>query len=188
MALPRLPELPRTPFVDEEGMLTFQGRNWLDLLYRKLGQAGQIPTESVVPAVSVNSSNDAVVDWVDVDAAAGKVRVFGPGGVGTVWSRYEGTKVGFLTRGPFLATEFIGQAYNLLYFVTFDPATSLYAITTDFRNTLKDDVFWVGSAQANASFGGAGATTGGGGTSSSGTGGTGIPALGEKWSGFGRFT
>jgi hypothetical protein len=173
--------------VDQEGVLTLQGRNWLDLLWRKLGQAGQIPTESVDPSISVNSSNDAIVDWLDVDAGGGKVRIYGPGGVGTTWSRFEGTKTGFLTRGPFASKEFTGKAYNALYFVTYDPATAIYAITTDFKDTLKDGVYWVGSAKANASFGGSGATSGGGGTSDSGTGGTGVPAVGEKYSGFGRF-
>ena len=71
MPIPSLPEPPRTAIVDKEGMLTLQGRRWFDLLYQKLGQAGKIPTESVDPSVSINSSNDAVADWVDVDASSG---------------------------------------------------------------------------------------------------------------------
>jgi hypothetical protein len=186
MAIPSLPEPPRTAIVDKEGMLTLQGRRWFDLLYKKLGQAGKIPTESVDPSVSINSSNDAVVDWVDVDASTGKLRVYGPGGVGTTWNRYEGTKVGFLTRGPLAAIEFTGKAYNVFYFVTYDPATATYSVTTDFRDTLKDGLYWVGSALASVSQGGGGSTSGGGGTSDSGTGGIGDYIPGFKLSGFGR--
>ena len=184
--LPRLPEPPRGAIVDREGRLTLQGRQWFGLLYFKLGQAGQIPTESVDPNLGVNSSNDATVDWQDVDASAGKVRVYGPGGVGSTWSRYVGSKTGFRTLGPFAATEITGKAYNALYYVTYDPATGTFVCSTDFRDTLKDGLYWVGGAQANASQGGVGATSGGGGTATSGTGGVGEIEPGERMPGLGR--
>lgn len=171
MPLVKLPEPPRHAIVDPEGVLTAEGRRWIETLYRKLGGAGEVPSESLSSKAIVNVSNNAMVDWQDVDASAGLIRVYGPGGVGTSWSRFEGTADGFRTVGPFLATSF-SKPYNARYYVTYDPKTTIYTCTTDYRETLRDGLFFVGQAKANASFGGAGATSGGGGSADGGQGGS----------------
>lgn len=185
MPLPPLGPPPRGSLDSAEG------RRWLDLLYRKVGSYGQIPTESVSPAVAFNNANNARVRWFDVNAAGGRVQVDGPTD-GASWSRYEGddSALGYRTIGPFPATQFTGKAYNLYYYVTYDPKTALYACVTDFRLTLKEGLYTVGSCNANASFGGAGATTGGGGSATAGdggsVGGSGEAAPGIRVGGYGR--
>lgn len=163
MALKKLPAPPRFPIVDDQGKLTAEGRRWFDVLYEKLGQSGGIPSESLSPKSVINASNNAKVDWLDVNAAAGLVRVYGPSGVASGWNRFEGTDTGFRTLGPFSAASF-SKAYGMIYYVAYDPATSTYIVTNDFRETLRDGLYFVGIVRANASFGGSGATAGGGGS------------------------
>lgn len=176
----KLPEPPRFALVDEQGVLTEQGRRWFDTFYKKIGGAGEIPSESLSAKSVVNISNDAMVDWVDVNAASGTVRVYGPGGVGSSWNRFEGTATGFRTVGPFLATTITGKAYNQRYYVAYDPMTSLYLCATDYRETLRDGLFFVGRVKASASFGGGGSQSGGGGSADGGVGGS-----GDEGDGFG---
>ncbi len=185
MAIPKLPEPPRHAIVDAQGRLTEQGRRWFDTLYIKTGGAGPVPSESIAPKAVINATNDAKVDWVDVNASAGLVRVYGPSGVGTTWKRYEGTSTGYRELGPFLAASF-SKAYGAIYYVAYDPATSTYVVSNDFRDTLKDGLYQVGTVRANASFGGSGATAGGGGSATPPPGGTSVgggqedPTIGIK--------
>lgn len=175
MALKPLAEPPRFAIVDSNGILTEQGRRYFDTLWKKLGSAGQIPTESVDSSVVFNASNDAVVTWQDVDASAGKVVV------ANGWHRYEGdnSTLGYRTLGPFAGVEF-SKPYNAIYYVSYDPRTGQYTCSTDYRSTLKNGLYFVGACQANNAFSGTGATAGGGGTATSGTGGTGNIATGER--------
>lgn len=169
--LVKLPEPPRHRIVNEDGVLTEQARRWFDTLYKKMGGPGEIPSESLSSKAILNISNNAVVDWQDVNASSGLLRVYGPGGVGSGWNRFEGTADGFRTLGPFAAATF-SKPYNARYYVSYDPMTTLYLVTTDYRETLRDGLFWAGQAKASISFGGGGSTTGGGGAADGGQGGS----------------
>ena len=178
MALTKLPEPPRHAIVDSKGVLTPDGRRWFDTLYTKMGKAGGIPAESLASKAVLNASNDAKVDWQDVDANGGLVRVAGPGG--GPWHRFEGTETTFRTLGPFAAVSF-QQPYGKIYYVAYDPNTTQYICTIDFRETLRDGLYWVGSTRANSALAGAGATSGGGGSAQGGVGGNADdPTIGFK--------
>lgn len=189
MPLPPLPKPPEEPITDADGKLTKEGRSYFDRMWRKLGREGEIPAESIQSNVIRNQSNNAKVEWADVDAAAGKVKVHGPGGDSVAWERYEGTDSGFRTLGPYAAQEFTGKAYNATYYVAYNPGTATvpaaYVVTTDYRQTLRNGYIWVGTCVANASFGGAGAVSGGGGSGAGGSGGAGSTGGGGTGGGFG---
>ena len=167
----RLPQPPKDVVVDATGRLTPQFHRWLEQFFQKVGGSGPIPTESISPKAVLNATNDAKVDWVDTNASVGLVRAYGPGGVGSDWNRYEGTVDGYQTIGPFPASSFV-RPYGFIYYVAYDPATGTFLCTTDFRETLKEGLYSVGTTRANASFGGSGATAGGGGTANPPAGGT----------------
>lgn len=135
--------------------------------------ANRLPSSRAAANLSLNNSNNVTADSIDVDASNCTVRVYGPGGVGTDWSRYEATATGYTTLGPYPATSFVGKAYATTYYIAFDPALSSYIISSDNRLVLPDSYFWVAQVAPNASFGGGGATSGGGGTGAGGFGGAG---------------
>lgn len=148
---------------------------WLDLIWRKTGKAsdtapinvagdagnitGVLSSAHAAPNLGFNSTNDATADSVDVDAGSCKIRVYGPGGVGTDWRRYESGR----TLGPFPATEILGLAYATTYYVAYNPNSSSYVYSASYKDVVSDELYWVAEVLPNASFGGAGATSGGGG-------------------------
>lgn len=123
---------------------------------------------------SVKATNNASVSWADFDVASGIVSVSGPGGAGTDWHRLANDHTGNVVEvGPYPATDFTGLAYAQTYYVAYNPVANAFICSTDFSETLPDGYFWVGSATANAAFGGAGGSDGGGGEGSGGRGGDG---------------
>lgn len=132
--------------------------------------ANRLPSVHAAANLIFNSSNNATADSIDVDAGTCKIRVYGPGGAGTDWNRFESG----VTLGPFPATEITGLAYATTYYIAFDPETNAYIYSSDFKLIgVPDGYYWVAEVLPNASFGGAGATTGGGGTGPGGSGGAG---------------
>lgn len=131
--------------------------------------ANRLPSAHAAANLATNNSNNATADSVDVDAGSCKIRVYGPGGVGTDWNRFESE----VTLGPFPATEILGLAYATTYYVAYDPDTNSYVYSTANKDVIGDRLYWVAKVLPNASFGGGGATTGGGGVGAGGSGGGG---------------
>ncbi len=110
-------------------------------------------TSATIPAnVGSNTTNTATVDSIDSGTSA-LVRVYGPGGVGTSYSRLTG--FGSLTRSPGTVS---GLAYTTAYVVIW--TGSSFIATTSYLNTLPDGYEIVGSLTTTAATGvsGSGAT------------------------------
>jgi len=111
-----------------------------------------------------NTTNFATVDSVDAGTSA-TVRIYGPGGVGTSWTRVTG----YGATLTFAGGQILGLAYSTTYFVFWDSIGLLYRAFTTIPPTLPDAYVWAGKVVTVASGGGGG--TGGGGGSSGGSGG-----------------
>lgn len=110
-------------------------------------------TSSVIPPnVPANTSNNATIDSVDAGTSV-LVRIYGPGGVGTSYSRLTG--FGNLSRPNGTIS---GLAYSTIYAILWT-GTSYVAVTT-YPATLPDGYEFVGSITTTAATGvvGTGAT------------------------------
>jgi len=164
--------------------------SWARELYRKLGQAtdtapvsvsgksanitGILASANAAPNLVKNSTNDGTSDSIDAGTDA-TVRVYGPGGVGSNWSRYRnGAAV-----ASHAAVTFTGKAYATLYYVAFDTALNSWVISTSYKDVTGDNqvifsVLTVNGGGTGGSSGGGGAGTGGSGGVGGGGGGYGI--------------
>lgn len=108
----------------------------------------------IPPNVPANTTNTATIDSVDAGSNA-LVRIYGPGGVGTGYSRITG--FGNLNR-PFGSVA--GLAYSTLYAIIYNTTTQVYLATTTYAPTLPDSYEWVGTVTTTAPSGasGSGAT------------------------------
>lgn len=117
-------------------------------------------TSATLPTnVPTNATNNATVDSIDAGSSA-TIRIYGPGGVGTGYTRTTG--FGTLTRP---AGSITGMPYTTSYWVYYIPASQTFLATTSYIDTLPDGYEWVGTVKTVAS-GGSGGTSGGGGPSS----------------------
>lgn len=107
-----------------------------------------------------NNINNATVDSIDGGSSA-TVRVYGPGGVGTSWTRATGYGSETLPAGTLA-----GLSYATVYYILWNG--SAYFATTSFTAALADNNIWAGTVTTVAS-GGGGGTVGGGGSSSNGS-------------------
>lgn len=107
---------------------------------------------AIPPNVPVNTTNTATVDSVDGGSSV-VVRIYGPGGVGTSYSRLTG--YGSLSRPNGTIT---GLAYTTSYAILWTGST--YIAVTVYPNTLPDGYEFVGSITTTAPTGvvGSGAT------------------------------
>ena len=103
-----------------------------------------------------NTINFATVDSI-VGGGSPTVRIYGPGGVGTSWTRLTG----FGTTLTYAAGQITGLAFSTAYAVYW--TGSAYAAFTTIPPTLPDNYVWAGAVTTVAS-GGGGGTSGGGGT------------------------
>jgi len=127
---------------------------------------GLLGSSDLDPNVAVNQTNFATVDSIDAGGSA-TVRICGPGGVGSSWTRQLGSAT-----QTFPAGAITGLAYSTPYWVVWNGAA--YLALTSFAASLADGLVQVGSLTTIAS-GGSGGTTGGGGNSGGGGGGGGKP-------------
>ncbi len=164
MALPPLHPPPRGPLVGKDGILSGPWAQWFEVLYRKLGEAGKVPSESVSPNLLKNVTNDAVANSIDAGSSA-TVRVYGPGGVGSNWNRYRDA----LLIATHAAVTFTGKAYSTRYYIGYDSVQNTWVISTAYKDVTADQmvIFSVKTVDA----GGAGGSGGGGGQAEGGSGG-----------------
>jgi hypothetical protein len=113
-----------------------------------------VTSSPVPPNVSVNTSNTATVDSIDAGSSA-LARIYGPGGVGTSYSRLTG--YGSITRPN---GSISGLAYSTKYVVLYDTVGQAYSAVTTYPATLPDGYEYVGALKTTAAggAGGSGAT------------------------------
>lgn len=115
-----------------------------------------INSGGIVANAPVNGTNDATVDSIDAGGGSITIRVYGPGGVGTAYTRYKGN--GSVSEGPYSITSKLPSHY---YFVFLDqngnPTTADF-----FKDTVDDRYRFIGDVTTVA-VGGGGGTSGGGG-------------------------
>jgi D-arabinose 1-dehydrogenase-like Zn-dependent alcohol dehydrogenase len=149
-------------------------------LYRKIGQATDLAAVSVsgksanitgilasvnaAPNLVKNSTNDGTADSIDAGADA-TVRVYGPGGVGSSWTRYRNAA----SVATHAAVTFTGKAYSTRFYLGYDVLLNNWTISTALKDVTGDSMITF-SVKTVAS-GGAGGIAGGGGTGAGGSGG-----------------
>ncbi len=101
-----------------------------------------------------NYTNNATVDSIDAGTSA-TVRVYGPGGVGTSWTRFAGNG-----NQTYPAGTITGLSYSTAYRVIYNGAS--YSASTATTSTIPDNVVWSGKVTTVASGGGGGISGGGG--------------------------
>ena len=164
--------------------LKFQGFNRLGLMLQDLANvtahsyaivgtsqgvidisSGQVADSTKLPPNSpLNITNNATVDSIDAGTNA-TIRVYGPGGVGTSFTRFTGTST---TTIP--AATLTGHAYSTKFYVVYDG--SAYHVFTNYTDSLGDQYLWAGVLMTVAAGGGGGTGGGGGSGGDSGGGGT----------------
>jgi len=134
--------------------------------------SGFLRSTSAAPNMTVNTSNNATVDSIDAGASA-TIRVYGPGGAGNSWTRFDGQ--GGQTTVP--AGTLTGKSYGTTYWVVYasDTGYSAYPLN-QFNSVLNDQVLWAGK-MTTVNAGGGGGTQGGGGGTGGGSNGGGSGGL-----------
>lgn len=122
--------------------------------------SGFLKSTSAAPNMAVNSSNNATVNSIDAGTSA-TIRVYGPGGPGTSWARFDGQ--GGQTTIP--SGTLTGRAYATTYWVVYAVNTGYSTYTlSQFNSVLSDQALWAGKITTVSSGGGGGTSGGGGGT------------------------
>ena len=122
--------------------------------------SGFLRSTSAAPNMAVNSTNNATVNSIDAGSSA-TIRVYGPGGPGTSWIRFDGQ--GGQTTIP--SGTLTGRAYATTYWVVYATDTGYATYTlSQFNSVLTDQVLWAGKMTTVSAGGGGGSAGGGGGT------------------------
>lgn len=131
-------------------------------------QSGFERSTSVAPR-SVLNTNNATVNSVDAGASA-TIRIFGGGGVGSSYTRFDGQGNQITTAGA----SILGAAYTTQYAVVLNQLLVHLAFptATQYLQTIADAYFYIATMTTVAA-GGGGGSTGGGGTGGGGTAGGG---------------
>ncbi len=173
--------LPPPPIT---GQRTFD--SWARELYRAIGGAsdsallrsenitGILASANAAPNLVKNTTNDATADSIDAGSDA-TVRIYGPGGVGSNWTRYRNG----VAIASHAAVTFIGKSYATRYYIGFNTLIGSWLISTSYKDVTGD--YMVVFSVLTVSAGGAGGASGGGSGGSGGTGGVG----GGGFSGYG---
>jgi len=134
--------------------------------------SGFLRSTSAASNMAVNTSNNATVDSIDAGSSA-TIRVYGSGGAGNSWTRFDGQ--GGQTTVP--AGTLTGKFYGTTYWVVYaaDSGYSAYLLN-QFNSVLNDKVLWAGK-MTTVNAGGGGGTQGGGGGTGGGSNGGGIGGL-----------
>jgi hypothetical protein len=141
------------PDSDYSGYVVFGGST-------PVGVSGGVVGSNGLPAnAPLNSTNNATVDSVDAGSSA-TIRIYGPGGVGSSWTRFTGQGT-----DTFPAGSITGLAYSTAYYVVW--SGSAYLAFTQQSDAMNDRYVFVGKPTTVGSGGGGGSSGGGGGSSGS---------------------
>ena len=125
-----------------------------------------LASNGINPNSPYNSSNNATVDTI-VESSAATIRIYGPGGDGSSFTRYVGANATTMS-----AAHITGEAFTTTYFLVYDTMSSTYLAFTGYNSTLSDAYIFIGSViTCDATYSGTGGGTGGAGSGSVGGGG-----------------
>lgn len=126
-------------------------------------QSGFERSTSVAPR-SVLNTNNATADSIDA-GANDTIRVYGPGGVGSSYTRFDGQGNQITTSG----TSILGAAYSTQYAIVLTQlmVNLAFPTATQYLQTIADPFFYIATLTTVAA-GGAGGNSGGGGSSGGG--------------------
>jgi hypothetical protein len=138
-------------------------------------QSGFERSTSVAPR-SVLNTNNATADSADAGSNA-TIRIFGPGGLGSSYTRFDGQGNQITTAGA----SILGAAYTTQYAIVLNSLLTHLAFptATQYLQTIADAFFYIATITTVAS-GGTGGSSGGGGSTGGGTttgGGNKLPRL-----------
>lgn len=154
---------------------SFDQQNWNDwqlfqdpALCGPVGVASGFERSTSVAPRSVVNTNNATVDSVDAGANA-TIRIYGSGGVGSSYTRFDGqgnqiTTAGASILGAAYTTQFAIVLNTLLVHLAFPTATQ-------YLKTIADAFFYIATMTTVGAGGGGGSTGGGGNSGGGGTGG-----------------
>ena len=125
----------------------------------------QVTSTGLNPNSPYNVSNNATVDSI-VESSAATIRLYGPGGDGTSFTRYVGAN-------PYAmpSAHITGEAFTTTYFIVYDTVGLVYLAKTNYNDTLADQYVFIGQV-VTCSSDYAPPTGGTGGTGATGTGGS----------------
>lgn len=109
-------------------------------------------SSNLPPNTTANQVSTGFIDSFDAGSNA-TIRIYGPGGPGTSWTKYFG--YGTATRP---AGSVTGLAYATNYYVLFQIQAQVYLASTTYTDTLPDGYEWVATLQTAPSAGGGGGT------------------------------
>ncbi|HEV7674377.1 MAG TPA: hypothetical protein VGQ12_07595 [Candidatus Angelobacter sp.] len=134
-------------------------------------QSGFMRSPSIAPRSPLNSTNNATVDSV-VDGGTDDIRVYGAGGVGSAFSRFDGQGNAISTAGAII----LGAAQDTDYAVVWSTVNLMQAFptATQYLKTIADALFYIATthtvkADGTGGIPGGGGTTAGGGAPGSGS-------------------
>jgi hypothetical protein len=138
-------------------------------------QSGFERSTSVAPR-SVLNTNNATADSIDAGASA-TIRIYGLGGVGSSYTRFDGQGNQITTAGA----SILGAAYTTQYAIVLNSLLTHLAFptATQYLQTIADAFFYIATITTVAA-GGTGGSSGGGGSTGGGTttgGGNKLPRL-----------
>lgn len=146
---------------------SFDGSNWNDWqIYSSATTCGPIGVSSGflrstsgAPNSPTNTVNNATVDSIDSGGGSATIRIYGPGGVGSSWTRFDGQ-----TGQTTVPSGMIPANYSTAYIVMYNSTTGYHAFpkATQYTSALPDSLFFVGVVTTVASGGGGGSSGGGG--------------------------
>ena len=158
---------------------SFDGQNWNAWkIFTSAAACGPIGVQSgfqrstsIAPR-SVLNTNNATANSIDAGSSA-TIRLFGPGGVGSSYTRFDGQGNQITTA----AATILGASYTTQYAIVLNAQLvhQAFPSATQYLQTIADALFYIATLTTVAA-GGGGGSTGGGGTSG-GAGGGRYPGL-----------
>ena len=137
---------------------------WVEVDSETVSSSGTIiSTGSLNPNSPANTYNNAKIDSL-VEGGAATIRIYGPGGDGSSWSRYAGA-VAIVEP----AAHITGLTFSTVYYVVYNVPQNTFLPLTAYTASLDDDFYYIGTYTTCADTytgtgGGGGGGTGGGGT------------------------
>ncbi|HEY6349686.1 MAG TPA: hypothetical protein VI636_09775 [Candidatus Angelobacter sp.] len=155
---------------------SFDGSNWNEwqiysspLFCGPVGvSSGFLRSTSGAPRMAANNTNNATVDSVDNGDGTDTIRIYGPGGVGSTFTEYDGQG----NQHTIPSGTIGGAAQSTFYQVVYSTTTGFHAFpnATQYTSSIADQYYIISGSLKTVASGGAGGQTGGGGSSGGGGG------------------
>ena len=155
---------------------SFDGTNWNNWqIYQSAITCGPVGVSSGflrsasgAPRMVTNNTNNATVDSVDNGDGTDTIRIYGPGGVGSGFTEYDGQG----SQHTIPSGTIGGAAQSTFYQVVYSAATGFHAFpnATQYTSSIADQYYIISGSLKTVAAGGGGGQIGGGGPSGGGGG------------------